>query len=368
MSSLNATQADGYYIPPDYLNSGAYKNKSLNQFSKSKGHNQYLQSSVVRFEFPYDGFCENKSCGVHVGKGTRFNAHKKHVGDYFTTKIWEFTMKCRVCSDVTFVIRTNPKERCFDYCSGIKKKIEEFDTAKAGSLGVIDTDFGNSIHAFSNTKGIDAKCNNLSAIDILQKEKIGERKAMTERDAMETLLKLNDSTMLNDATSNSELRSNYRRMRKAKKRRLDDAKIKGLGMGIELSSSTTKDKLFARRAFDEKSRDLKSRKVEKERLYELRAGSIFHHSSSTQHSIRLKQNHQTFPLSIAGSKSIPSKNKKKTTTKIVITTNNGKTTEKADVKVKNEEEKKNDTLSNPQNELNHLIGFYDSDSSDSNER
>jgi coiled-coil domain-containing protein 130 len=52
MSSLAATQADGYYIPPAYLESGAYKKKSLNQYNNSKGHNQYLTRSVCRFELP----------------------------------------------------------------------------------------------------------------------------------------------------------------------------------------------------------------------------------------------------------------------------------------------------------------------------
>ena len=46
MSSLAATQADGMYIPPDYLESGAYKKKSLNQYANSKGHNQFLQRNV----------------------------------------------------------------------------------------------------------------------------------------------------------------------------------------------------------------------------------------------------------------------------------------------------------------------------------
>ena len=105
MSSLNATQADGYYVPPEYYSSGAYKKKSINQFQKSKGHNQYLERGVVRFELPYDGFCE--LCESHVGKGTRFNAHKKHVDNYYTSKIWEFTMTCRVC------VQTKNKQTLF---------------------------------------------------------------------------------------------------------------------------------------------------------------------------------------------------------------------------------------------------------------
>ena len=42
MSSLAATQADGYYLPPSYFSSGAYKKKSKNEFAGSKGHNQFV--------------------------------------------------------------------------------------------------------------------------------------------------------------------------------------------------------------------------------------------------------------------------------------------------------------------------------------
>lgn len=97
MSSLAATQADGYHLPDEYYTSGAYKKKSISQFNGSKGHNQYLQRSVVRFELPFDGFCTK--CSAIVGKGTRFNAHKAHIDDYFSSKIYEFTTKCRSCAD-----------------------------------------------------------------------------------------------------------------------------------------------------------------------------------------------------------------------------------------------------------------------------
>ena len=47
------------------------------------------------------------------------------------------------------MIRTNAKVQCFDYISGIHKKVEEFDTLDAGTLSVIDTDYGNALHPSS---------------------------------------------------------------------------------------------------------------------------------------------------------------------------------------------------------------------------
>ncbi len=113
MSSLAATQADGYHIPEDYYTSGAYKKKSISQFNGSKGHNQYLQRSVVRFELPFDGFCTK--CDTIVGKGTRFNAHKAHVDDYFSSRIYEFTTKCRSCAD-WYVIYVHIKLHHLHFC------------------------------------------------------------------------------------------------------------------------------------------------------------------------------------------------------------------------------------------------------------
>eukprot|EP00978_Attheya_sp_CCMP212_P021906 scaffold64406_cov53-Attheya_sp.AAC.4 len=117
MSSLASTQADGYYVPPEYLDSGAYKKQSINQFVGSKGHNQYLQNSMVWFELPYHGMY--KKCQVPVDKGTRFNAQKSHVG------LGSF---------------------------GIHKAFQEFDTLATESLGVMDTDIGQSIVPSSSRK------------------------------------------------------------------------------------------------------------------------------------------------------------------------------------------------------------------------
>ncbi|KAL7542078.1 hypothetical protein ACHAXR_011491 [Thalassiosira sp. AJA248-18] len=297
MSSLAATQADGMYIPVDYLESGAYKKKSLNQYNNSKGHNQFLQRSVCRFELPFDGFCTK--CDAIVGKGTRFNAHKAHVDDYFTTKIYEFTTRCRACQECEFKIRTNPKERTFEYVSGIRKKVEEFDSAEAGTHGVIDTEFGNGILQYKNGKVLDAPENNnnnpgaSTALHLLEKNVTGHRKAQTEHEHMTSLLELN-SKMGEDANANSLIRATFRKDRKAKKRRLGEAAGMGLGKGIELLSSssgdsrTVEDATLAKRVMDasRRSRD-GAHRSEKDKFRSVRTGSIF--SSSQKKSSEHKQ-------------------------------------------------------------------------------
>ena len=73
MSSLSATQSDGYYLPPEYYDSGHYKKVSRNRFAVESevgaqknnssnnstatkkikiGHNQWLKHGIIRFELP----------------------------------------------------------------------------------------------------------------------------------------------------------------------------------------------------------------------------------------------------------------------------------------------------------------------------
>lgn len=42
--------------------------------------------------------------------GVRYNAEKKRVGNYYTTPIYRFRMKCHLC-DNHFEIETDPKVR-----------------------------------------------------------------------------------------------------------------------------------------------------------------------------------------------------------------------------------------------------------------
>ena len=95
MSSTAATQADGYYHPPSYYESGDYKKKSVSRHAGSKGTNQSQLHGVVRFELPIKSVCT--SCNYVIGRGTRFNAKKDCVGKYFSTKIYSFAFKCYEC-------------------------------------------------------------------------------------------------------------------------------------------------------------------------------------------------------------------------------------------------------------------------------
>ena len=97
--SLKAVQADGFYFPSDY---DPKKHGSLDSFRRKQGfehalgrgrvknlHKGILQ---VRLEMPFKVQCLH--CKQFVGKGTRFDADKKKVGNYLSTPIYEFSMRC----------------------------------------------------------------------------------------------------------------------------------------------------------------------------------------------------------------------------------------------------------------------------------
>ena len=58
---------------------------------------------------PYNIWCN--TCGNHIGMGVRYNAEKTKVGNYYTTPIFQFRMKCHLC-DGHFEIKTDPKVSC----------------------------------------------------------------------------------------------------------------------------------------------------------------------------------------------------------------------------------------------------------------
>ena len=116
MSSLAATQADGFYIPND--STKTYKPKKP-------------MSSVIRFEMPFHIWC--KGCQKKIAKGVRFNAKKKHVGDYLSTKIYAFHMTCHMCQ-FKIVIKTDPKGCDYIVESGGEKKKEDFTADEAEAM------------------------------------------------------------------------------------------------------------------------------------------------------------------------------------------------------------------------------------------
>ncbi|KAI8890904.1 DUF572-domain-containing protein, partial [Backusella circina FSU 941] len=80
---------------------------------------------IVRFELPFNIWCTG--CDNHIGQGVRYNAEKKKIGNYYSTPILQFRMKCHLC-DNWIEIHTDPKacNSAYVVVSGARKKVEEW--------------------------------------------------------------------------------------------------------------------------------------------------------------------------------------------------------------------------------------------------
>lgn len=79
---------------------------------------------------PFNIWC--LGCNKHVGRGVRFNAEKKKVGEYYSTTIWSFRMKCHMCSN-WIEIHTDPKSSEYVVVEGARRKMED-NTAESLEL------------------------------------------------------------------------------------------------------------------------------------------------------------------------------------------------------------------------------------------
>ena len=272
MSSLAATQADGYYVGSAYYDSGAYTKLSKNDWdavnagsSKRKGHNQYVDKNVVRFELPYGGICAG--CNAFVMRGTRFNAAKSTAGMYFTTTIYEFRMKCRACRQHEYVIRTNPQERGFDYVEGITKQLKDD--------GQIE----------------DVPVNSAASNDLerLEQQQVYQRTSISEREQIQLLQQVNDRTYLNDADGNARVRAAFRSDRHTRKRQLKNAQALGWKQDMILLDESADDRVQAKQATfgNGKQRELQRlRKVRQESIFSAKKQKPNTRSRSDASSIR----------------------------------------------------------------------------------
>ncbi|KAG8521295.1 Coiled-coil domain-containing protein 130 [Galemys pyrenaicus] len=114
------------YYPPDF---NPEKHGSLNRYHNSHPLRERARKLsqgilIIRFEMPYNIWCDG--CKNHIGMGVRYNAEKKKVGNYYTTPIYRFRMKCHLC--VNYIeMQTDPASCDYVIVSGAQRKEERWD-------------------------------------------------------------------------------------------------------------------------------------------------------------------------------------------------------------------------------------------------
>ena len=255
MSSLAATQSDGFYFPPEWRPEFG----GLSKYQGSKGANQYQTHGIIRFELPFDAWC--LKCGRHMSKGLRFNAKKEKAPEkYFSTQIWSFSMKCPSPScDQNCVIKTDPENDTYNMVEGMRKMEQEFEPELNDSLIVATTDEDRHLLA-------------TDPIYRLQHEKEDKRLALSAKEHLESLIDLQDSQKERDYDMNSLLRNKSREKRK----RAVFLAIEGQkrGLNIPLLEPDESDSIISKAAkFKSKSRSFEV--SERSKMSILQSQSIF---------------------------------------------------------------------------------------------
>eukprot|EP00802_Teleaulax_amphioxeia_P006091 Tamp_06095.p1 GENE.Tamp_06095~~Tamp_06095.p1 ORF type:complete len:380 (+),score=128.99 Tamp_06095:394-1533(+) len=126
-------KATNRYYPPEFWDDPKFSDKSnLNSFRGEGWRNRGAQvnsklltqgRNVIRFETPFDIWCEG--CNEVIHKGVRFNADKEKAGKYFSTTIWHFDLKCHLC-DNKMVVATDPENCTYKCVSGCRRKEESW--------------------------------------------------------------------------------------------------------------------------------------------------------------------------------------------------------------------------------------------------
>lgn len=215
MSSLAAARADNFYYPPEWTP----KQGSLNKFNGQHALRERARKIdqgilIIRFEMPFNIWCGG--CNSMIAKGVRFNAEKKQVGNYYSTKIWSFTMKTACCKH-EIVIQTDPKNCDYVIISGAQKKTVVYDVEDAETLALpLDEERSKLADPFYRLEHQEGD---------LQKKKEAEP-------VLVRLQRVSDSRHSDDYALNKSLRAKLRGQKKRAAEEEAACRKKGLGMRL----------------------------------------------------------------------------------------------------------------------------------------
>ncbi|KAL8139544.1 hypothetical protein V2J09_005565 [Rumex salicifolius] len=227
-SSLAAARADNFYYPPEWDPSQGSLNNFHGQHALRERARKLDQGIlIIRFEMPYNIWCEG--CESMIAKGVRFNAEKKQVGNYYSTKIWSFSMKSACCQH-QIVIQTDPKNCEYVIMSGARKKVEEYDVDDAETMELPATEEkGKLADPFYR----------------LEHQEEDMKKKKEAEPILVRLQRISDSRHSDDYSRNKALRAQLRSQRKRVAE--EEAASRGKGLSIRLLPACEEDSKLASR-------------------------------------------------------------------------------------------------------------------------
>lgn len=258
MSSLAAARADNFYYPPEWTPDQGSLNKFNGQHALRERARKLDQGIlIIRFEMPYNIWCGG--CNSMIAKGVRFNAEKKQVGNYYSTKIWNFTMKSACCRH-EIVIQTDPKNCLYVIISGAQQKIEEYDNEDAETLALpVEEEKGKLADPFYR----------------LEHQENDIKKKKEAEPVLVRLQRVSDARHADDYALNKVLRSKLRNQKKRVAE--EEATSRKMGIGIRLLPPSEEDTAAASRI----KFTSKFHKNQKEKRALIKSSSIFSSTSAS---------------------------------------------------------------------------------------
>ena len=228
MSSLAAARADNFYHPPDWDPSKEGRNKYHGSHGALGDRARKLHEGIliIRFEMPFNVWCEG--CGHLIGKGVRFNAEKKQIGTYHSTKIWSFTMRAPCCKQ-RIEVHTDPRNAAYVVVSGGRQKIEGGGEGEDGRVTVDPKAEGRPT----------------DPISLLESAEDDKNRALEDRSTIVTLQEESSWRFRSDADNNRDLRKAMRSARGEEAARERRREQLGLPEHVTLAPETRVDRLRA---------------------------------------------------------------------------------------------------------------------------
>eukprot|EP00884_Botryococcus_braunii_P014894 jgi/Botrbrau1/23405/Bobra.0051s0049.1 len=256
MSSLAAARADNFYYPPEWDPKKGGLNKQQGQHPLRERARKLDQGIlIIRFEMPFNVWCEG--CNHLIGKGVRFNAEKKQIGTYFSSKIWSFVMRSPCCQ-TRIEVQTDPKNAEYVVVSGARRKVEAFSARDAETLEL---------------PGPEDKLEYDDPLYKMEREQEDKSRAIQAATQLERLYERSSATSRNDSAVNATLRRHMRAARKAEKARDQIRETMGLPEAVRLLPENPADIEHASLiTFGDASAHDKARRLHRQAI---RAQSIF---------------------------------------------------------------------------------------------
>ncbi|CAG8669018.1 16898_t:CDS:10 [Dentiscutata erythropus] len=220
------------YYPPDWVPEKGSVNKFVGKHPLGDRARKISQGIlIVRFELPFNIWCEG--CDKHIGKGVRYNAEKKKIGNYYSTPIYSFRMKCHLC-DNWIEIHTDPKNAEYVVVNGARKKVETWEPEDSETIQLKDEE--------------EAKKLADNALYKLEHSINDERKFQESIPILTQLQRLNERQWADPYTHSQKMRKKFREEKKdlEAKRRLDDEIRDRNSLSIPLLPESSEDIMEAK--------------------------------------------------------------------------------------------------------------------------